>query len=81
MKVRICHILMTDTPLNPCPAELFLLYFSSFEAGITKVKKFQLQMAYLFNYTSFKLKYLTNWASTTNCIIYFSDILFGLKSA
>ena len=32
-------------------------------------------------YTSSKLSYLTNWTSTTNCIVYFGDILFGLKYA
>ena len=35
---------------------------------------------YFFKYTSSKLSCLTNWASTTNYIIHFSDILFGLKS-
>ena len=32
-------------------------------------------------YTFSNLSYLTTWASTTNYITYFSDILFGLKSA
>ena len=67
--------------LNPCPAELFQFYFSSFEAGI--VTQFQLQMTKNIDifqkYTSSKLSYFTNWASTTNCIVHFSDILFGLK--
>ena len=37
---------------------------------------------YIFReYTSSKLSYFTNWTSTTNCIVHFSDILFGLKYA
>ena len=31
------------------------------------------------NKTYSKLSYLTNFASSTNYIIYFSDVLFGLK--
>ena len=34
----------------------------------------------LFKYKYSKLNYLTKWASATNYIIHFSDILFGLKS-
>ena len=30
-------------------------------------------------YRSSKLNYLTDWASTTNCIIHFSDIIVGLN--
>ena len=45
-------------------------------------RNFQLQMTKIFQlfwkYTSSKLNYLTNWASTINYIIYFSDILFEI---
>ena len=61
--------------LNPCPAEWFQLYFSSFEAGIVNCN-FQLQK-YLYIKTFSKLFCLTIF----ELVIHFSDILFGLKSA
>ena len=55
---------------------------SLFEAGIDNTissAKLQKTKPIFFKYTSSKLSYFTNWASTTDYIIHFSDILIDLK--
>ena len=68
---------------NLCPAELFQLYFLSFEAGIANIissfKWRKIWLRYLWKITSVNISISINWAALTNYFIDFSGILFPLK--
>ena len=72
--------------INPCAAELFQLYFSSFEAGIANaICSSKWRKIFIFS----ENVHLPNWLTTSSIwltehlpqthIIHFRDILFGLK--
>ena len=92
LKIRCLNKILTSKDVNDINnnyvnsylAGLFLSYFSSFEAGIANAissSKWWKIFIFFENNASSKLNYLINWASTTNYILHFIDILFGLKSA